>query len=106
MATIETYTEITLDLLTEKGVSVLTKTFADINGFKTQIGNNSRKAYGNSPIGRDLLRADVPEAYYNAVLAVWGETPLLQDPENPNIVPEETVTTEPVEDDVVTEGNE
>lgn len=94
MATIETYTELTLDMLTEKGVSVLTKTFADINGTKTQIGANQRKVYGNSPIGRDLLKADVPEVYYNAVLAVWGETPILEDPENFNAEVEEEVSGE------------
>lgn len=97
MATIETYTEITLDLLTQNGVSVLTKTFADINGIKTQVGNNIRRAYGNSPIGRDLLRADIPEIYYNAVLAVWGDTPTLTDPEN---------TAPKVEDEMVEETPE
>lgn len=80
MATIETYIEITLDLLTQNGVSVVTKTFADINSIKTQI-NSNRKVYGNSPLGRELLEKDLPKAYYNAVLAVWGEEPLLTDPE-------------------------
>jgi hypothetical protein len=104
MATIETYTELTLDLLTEKGVSVLTKTYADINGVKTQIGTNHRKAYGNSPIGRELLVKDIPENYYNAVLAVWGEEPVLQDPENPNAKTE--VSEEVVETEEVTEPEE
>lgn len=103
MATIETYTEITLDLLTQNGVSVLTKTYADINGVKTQLGANHRKAYGNSPIGRELLAKDLPETYYNAVLVVWGDTPTLTDPENfaPSLEDETVVESEPE-----TENNE
>jgi hypothetical protein len=106
MATIETYTEITLDLLNEYGVSVLKKTYADINGVKTQIGTNHRKAYGNSPLGRESLTSELPEIYHNAVLTVWGETPVLEDPKNPNTVTDETESTEIVGDEEVTKGDE
>lgn len=83
MAMIETYTEITLDLLTTASVSVLTKTYADINGVKTQVGENVRKAYANSPTGRERIKADLPEEYYNTVLTLWGDTPLFEDPKKP-----------------------
>ena len=41
----------------------------------------TRMCYGNSPIGREQIVNDLPEQYANAVLAVWGETPTLSDPE-------------------------
>ena len=83
MPTIETYSEITLDLLTKNSVSVLTRTYADLEGVKTQIGENTRTAYGNSPIGREQITQRLPEDYVQAILAVWGDTPTLEDPINP-----------------------
>lgn len=82
---IEPYVEITLDLLTPYSVSVLSKTFADINGNKTQIGDNNRLAYMNSPLGREAIINDLPDSYYNAILSVWGSVPLLEDPKNLNV---------------------
>jgi hypothetical protein len=83
MATIETYTEIILDMLTTESVSVLTREFADINGVKTQIGTNMRKAYVNSPMGREMIAKELPEEYVNTVLTLWGETATIQDPPKP-----------------------
>lgn len=83
MATIETYTEIILDMLTTESVSVLTREFADINGVKTQIGANMRKAYANSPMGREMIAKELPEEYANTVLTLWGKTATIQDPPKP-----------------------
>ena len=83
MATIETYTEIILDMLTTDSVSVPTREVADINGVKTQIGKNMRKAYANSPIGREMIAKELPEEYANTVLTLWGETATIQDPPKP-----------------------
>lgn len=83
MATIETYTEIILDMLTTESVSVLTREFADINGVKTQIGTNMRKAYVNSPMGREMIAKELPEKYANTVLTLWGKTATIQDPPKP-----------------------
>ena len=46
---ITTYDEIVLDSLTDTGVSVLFKTFADINGEKVQIGPNKRISFCTQP---------------------------------------------------------
>lgn len=83
MSTIETYTEITLDLLNKDSVSVLTRMYTDLNGVKTQIGENERTAYGNSQVGREQITQKLPEDYVQAILAVWGDTPTLEDPVNP-----------------------
>ena len=74
MATIETTTEIVIDRLTEKSVSILTKTYADVNG-ENIIVNNHRRAYVNSEDGRLELTADLNEPYLSAVMAMWGDEP-------------------------------
>lgn len=83
MAMIETYKEIILDLLTEKSVNVVTKTFADINGIKTQIGQNVSTCYINSPIDRENLKKDLPETYYNTIITLWGNEATVVDPPKP-----------------------
>lgn len=89
MATIETHTEIILDMLTTESVSVLTREFIDINGVKTQIGQNMRKAYANSPMGREMIAKELPEKYANTVLTLWGAEATVQDPPKPEIITEE-----------------
>lgn len=74
--------EITLDLLNEKSVSVKTVEKANINSEERIIGTN-RNAYANSPIGRQQIVKELPEQYVNAVMAVWGNEPTVDDPEPP-----------------------
>lgn len=80
MAIIETYDELTLDSLTERVVSVLFKTFADINGEKTQIGSNKRIAFSNCAHDREIIIKKLPEAQVNAILSLWGPNPLFENP--------------------------
>ena len=79
MATIETYDVIYLDFLTENGVSVLKQTFANINGENLQIGQNRRTAYSNSPKGRVDIINNLDEKYINAIFAIWGDVPTVED---------------------------
>jgi hypothetical protein len=67
--------KITLDMLTPESVSVLKQKFIEIDGVQTQVGSNVRNAYVNSTEGRELLKSALPSEYYNAVIAVWGDTP-------------------------------
>ena len=69
--------KITLDMLTQDSVSVLRQKFIDIDGVQTQVGNNIRNAYVNDENGRAILAEILPNDYYNAVIAVWGETPTI-----------------------------
>lgn len=85
MANVKTYTEITLDLLTRDSVSVLIKTYANINGEKLQVGDNTRAAYANSPIGRQQIEETLPEDYVASVFALWGDTPTVEDPKPPTV---------------------
>lgn len=75
-----TYDEIVLDSLTDTGVSVLFKTFADINGEKVQIGPNKRISFCNCPTDRQTILDRLPEAQINAILSIWGAEALLNDP--------------------------
>ena len=63
--------KITLDMLTKDGVSVLRQKFISLNGEDVQVGENIRNAYMNCEEDRKILREQLSEEYYNAVMAVW-----------------------------------
>lgn len=63
--------KITLDMLTKEGVSVLRQKFVVIDGTEMQVGGNVRNAYMNCENDREILKAELSEEYYNAVMAVW-----------------------------------
>ena len=65
--------KITLDMLTKDSVSVLRQKFIEINGTEMQVGGNVRNAYMNCESDREILKAELSEEYYNAVMAVWEE---------------------------------
>ena len=62
---------ITLDMLTKEGVSVLRQRVIEIGGTEMQVGGNVRNAYMNCENDREILKAELSEDYYNAVMAVW-----------------------------------
>ena len=72
--------KITLDMLTKDSVSVLRQQFLNYNGVDMQVGENVRNAYENSPSGREQLKAVLSDEYYNAVMAVWGDNPIVDEP--------------------------
>ena len=63
---------ITLDMLTKDGVSVLRQKFVVIDGTEMQVGGNVRNAYTNCESDREILKEQLSEEYYNAIMAVWG----------------------------------
>ena len=62
---------ITLDMLTKDSVSVLRQKFVIIDGTEMQVGGNVRNAYMNCENDKEILKAELSEEYYNAVMAVW-----------------------------------
>ena len=75
----EITTKVTIDMLTDESVSILTQKFLELDGEVTQVGMNYRKAYMNSEQGRTELKAEQPKATVNAVLAIWGDTPKVEE---------------------------
>lgn len=67
--------EKTVDMLTSNSVSILTQKFIEIDGLKTQVGENHRCAYSNSITGRQELQNSEPEDVVASVFAIWGDTP-------------------------------
>jgi hypothetical protein len=63
---------ITLDMLTKDSVSVLRQKFINLGGEDVQVGENVRNAYTNCESDREILRKQLSEEYFNAVIAVWG----------------------------------
>lgn len=72
--------KITLDMLTKDSVSVLRQQFLTFNGEEMQVGGNIRNAYMNDESGREQLRKVLSDEYYNAVMAVWGDTLTVNEP--------------------------
>ena len=76
----ELTTKITLDMLTQDSISVLKQQFLILNDSEMQVGGNVRNTYVNSISGRKLIKSILPDEYYNAVIAVWGDTPTVDEP--------------------------
>ena len=72
--------KITLDMLTKDSVSVLRQQFINYGGVDMQVGENVRNAYSNNEDDRALLKNILSEEYYNAVMAVWGDNPAVNEP--------------------------
>ena len=64
--------KITLNMLTKDSVSVLRQKFINLGGEDVQVGENVRNAYTNCESDREILRKQLSEEYFNAVIAVWG----------------------------------
>lgn len=64
--------KITLDMLTKDSVSVLRQKFINLGGEDVQVGENVRNAYTNCESDREILRKQLSEEYFNAVISVWG----------------------------------
>ena len=63
--------KITLDMLTKDSVSVLRQKFINLGGEDVQVGKNVRNAYTNCESDRAILKEQLSEEYFNAVMAVW-----------------------------------
>ena len=70
--------KIILDNLTQDSVSVRTQRYFDDNG-TLPIGQPHRKAYVNSVRGRQEVEDELPQAQQNAIFAVWGDTPTVDE---------------------------
>ena len=72
--------KITLDMLTTDSVSVLKQQYITVDGTDIRVGDNVRNAFMNTQTEREQLKEILPEEYYNAVMAVWGDTPTIAEP--------------------------
>ena len=67
----------TLDMLTQDSVSVMKQTYIDYMGQQYPIGEPWRRAYMNSKKGRQQIVNELPQAQVNAIMAVWGDSPIV-----------------------------
>ena len=72
--------KITLDMLTTDSVSVLKQQYISVDGTDIRVGENVRNSFTNTQSEREQLRAKLPEEFYNAVIAVWGDAPTIAEP--------------------------
>ena len=71
--------KITLDMLSQNSVSVKTQQFIEQDGQEYPIGQPHRKAYINSIRGREEVQNELPQIQQNAIFAVWGDTPTVDE---------------------------
>ena len=71
--------KIIIDLLTENSVSIIFSTQMEYNGKIIEL-ERTRKAYSNSPLGRESLLTEIGEPQYTSVISIWGDTPTVNDP--------------------------
>ena len=69
----------TVDMLTTDSVSILTQKFIEIDGVETQVGQNHRRAYVNSEVGRKYLKENEPTYIVNSVFSIWGDKPTIEE---------------------------
>ena len=69
----------TVDMLTKDSVSILTQKFSKIDEMDTQIGENHRTTYVNSPSGRKAITEEQPDEVVNSVFAIWGNEPTIEE---------------------------
>ena len=72
--------KITLDMLTTDSVSVLKQQYITVDGTDIRVGENVWNAYINTQTERELLKGKLHDEYYNAVIAVWGNSPSVAEP--------------------------
>lgn len=87
----------TVDMLTPNGVSILTQNMVDIDGIPTQVGANHRVSYVNSLSGRQKLTEDEPADISAAVMAIWGDEPIVEEPPREETKAEELETNQEVD---------
>ena len=68
----------TVDMLTPDSVSIMTQKTATLDGIIYTLGNH-RRAYVNSEGGRAALAAEQPPDVVAAVMAIWGDTPTVEE---------------------------
>jgi hypothetical protein len=68
-------TKITLDMLTDKSVSVMTQRYVEEDGVEYPVGEPHRCSYINSKRGRADVATALEEPYLSAVMAMWGAEP-------------------------------
>lgn len=71
--------KITLDMLNQDSVSVKKQEFTTIDGAEYPIGQPHRKAYINSIRGRKEVQNELPQEQKNAIFALWGDTPTVDE---------------------------
>ena len=67
--------KITLDMLTQDGVSVKKQKYTVIDDKEYAIGEPWRRAYINSARGREQVNAEVTEPYKSVIMLMWGDEP-------------------------------
>ena len=70
-----------LDRLITNSVSVKMQNYTEINGKVYDVGRPIRRAFVNSSRGRSEVSLELPQVQQNAIFAVWGNEPTVDETE-------------------------
>lgn len=73
--------EFTLTHLDKQSAVVTLQEYITVDGVRLPIGSLTQCHLVNSPKGRMGIADFLTPEYYQAVMAVWGEFPIMEDPE-------------------------
>jgi len=76
----ETVKQTTIRDLTERFVNIRTTWFEISEDQKEVKPCNHAVCYANSPSGRTRLQDEQPQNIVDSVMAIWGDTPTVEDP--------------------------
>lgn len=71
--------KIILAMLDETSANIKRQTYIEQDGVEYTVGTPHRKEYMNNMIGRTAIKNELPKAQQNAILAVWGDAPTVED---------------------------
>ena len=81
----ETIKKTTILKLTETFVNIETQDYILINGVDAKLDTLPHNIhYVNCPSGRASLQSQQPDNIVASVMAIWGDTPTVEEPEIPN----------------------
>lgn len=75
----EEITKITIERLTENEAEIKKQKYIKIKNVEYSIGEPWRKAYINTTGGREEVNRELEEKYQNAIFAIWGDTPTINE---------------------------
>lgn len=75
-----------IEFLDDKSVSIVKKNVIKDGEKEYYVGDPHRCSYLNDEQGRELLREEVPNPYYSAIIEIWGDHPTVIDEPDREIV--------------------
>jgi|LSQX01.2.fsa_nt_gb hypothetical protein len=68
-----------IEILTRDSISIKKQKYIVVDDQEYAVGEPWRRAYINSIRGREEVQNELPQAQVNAIMAVWGDVPTVDE---------------------------